>query len=261
MNENYWEQAKKAHRKRLLFIVVAGIFVLIPSGIIICNNGDLLNGPDESTQESAIADSEMVVFGIDSTETEHLISNTDTLPESGGGAGVLKKNMASNPLIEKKIRSENKTLAKEHTSDKSNDHASKNDNKGSSSAQLEKRKPVTDFQKNEKVEKKLNNIDSSQQYSILLPIIQSSVIDRKDIIISLALELFYRDSTDNREILLKRDALKVVVIKLIQMKELNSIKKETLSEELKNEMNLIFERKTLFKVTIREFHIEKVAAK
>jgi hypothetical protein len=44
------------------------------------------------------------------------------------------------------------------------------------------------------------------------------------------------------------------------MKELNSIKKDTLSEELKNEMNLFFDRKTLFKVTIREFHIEKVAA-
>lgn len=260
MNETYWEQAKKAHKKRLLLIVVVGLFVLITSGIIISNNGDLLNGRNETTQESAVVDSALFVFGMtDSAETEKFIDNADS-PATSVSTHTAKKGVDLQSSIDTVPGPAIKAITVKNTKDKIKEPAAKNDNNSSIHAQLDGRKPVIEHPKSEMIDKKLNNIDSLQQYSILLPVIQSSVIDRKDIIISLALELFYRDSTDSHELLLKRDALKVVAIKLIQMKELNSIKKENLSEELKNEMNLIFDRKTLLKVTIREFHIEKVAA-
>jgi hypothetical protein len=261
MNETYWEQAKKAHKKRLLVIVVAGLFVLITSGIIISNNRDILKTPNETTQEADAVDSSLLVFGMeDSAEMENQIDNADTSPAMSIAAHNVKKGVALKPSIDTVVGSAIMPIPSKKNVDKIKGPVAKNDNNSISHAQSEEIKPVIKNANNEKIDKKLNNIDSLQQYSILLPIIRSSVIDRKDIIISLALELFYRDSTDNSELLLKRDALKVVAIKLIQLKELNSIKKDILSEELKNEMNLIFDRKTLFKVIIREFHIEKVAA-
>ena len=259
MNETYWELEKRAHRKRLLITVLVGFLVLITFGIIICNNSDLLTDRDESTQEFAAADSSSLVFGMaDSTEMENF-NNADSSPELSVDTHSLKKDKNADLPVNRKVISEIKPQVVSTTTEKINASALKNDNMVARSSQLVKENLITDIPKDKKSDKKLNNIDSSQQYSILLPSIRSSVIDRKDIIISLALELFYRDSTDNGEILIKRDALKIVAIKTIQMKELNSIKKESLSDELKNEMNLIFDRKTLFKVTIREFHIEKVA--
>jgi hypothetical protein len=261
MNETYWEQAKKAHKKRLLVIVIVALFVLITSGIIISNNRDIIKSPNETTQESAAVDSSLFVFGMeDSAETENLIDNTDTSPAMSIATHNAKKSVALETSIDTVVGPATMTIASEKNINKIKDPVAKKGNNSISYAQSEERKPVIKDENNEKIDKKLNNIDSLRQYSILLPIIRSGVIDRKDIIISLALELFYSDSTDNRELLLKGDALKVVAIKLIQLKELNSIQKDALSEELKNEMNLIFDRKTLLKVIIREFHIEKVAA-
>jgi hypothetical protein len=259
MNETYWEQAKRAHKKRLLLAIFVGSSVLIASAIIICNNEDLLSGRKDLPQESSVADSSLVFFGMpESTETENLINITDATLKPGVDAHSLKKNstdfsLESGSKLEEKVNEEKKNIEKIAPA------IVKNDNNEPGRAQYGKAKTITELQYSKEIDKETKNIDSSQQYSILLPNIKISVINRKDIIILMALELFYRDSTDNSEILIKRDALRIVAIKLVQMKELNAIKKESLSEELKKEMNLIFDRNPLVKVTIREFHIEKVA--
>ncbi len=251
MTETRWEDAKKSHKNNNKLIISTLLPIFVITTIVIINNSDIFSGKkNETVKETIPSDSLLLCSSIDSEETyfsEH------------------------NENLEKDQEISVNTI-------NSKDSARKEESKGKNDSRLnvskghEEKKEKKEFEKisEEKVttsdtlghvkDKIMHNNISSQQYSILLPGVQSKVIDRKDIIISLALELFYNDTSETREVLIRRDVLKVIAQKVIQNKEFSMIKKELLSEELKNEMNLIFDRKTLVKVNIREFQIEKATA-
>ena len=256
MNETHWENAKKSHRKLLQFILFTGLPIFILAGIIICNNNDLFSGKKNAKEKNVIvSDSEIVFFPPADSEEDKFLDSSSV--SSVKPQNVQSIGLKSEHINKKQLETEKKEKIIQNQIYQKGEL---NEIKGVIKSQIDDRKSNTDSSEKAKIDKKLHNIETSQQYSFLLSNVQSRVIDRKDIFISLALELFYDDTSDNREILIRRDALKVVVKKVIQTKELNSIKKDMLSEELKNEMNSIFDRKTLINVRIREFHIEKVDA-
>ncbi len=256
MSETHWENAKKSHKKHLQLLLFTGLPIIIITGIIICNNNDLLSGKRNETNNNAvIQDSELVFFPPADSEEDKFLDSSDNSKKLKGTQSIDTK---SESLLNKRVESakkEDKTLNQIYQKNELNEI------KKTSKTSVEiNTKTAADSSEKAKIDKKLYNIETSQQYSFLLFDVKSKVIDRKDIIISLALELFYDDTSDKYEILIRRDALKVIAKKVIRTKELNSIKKDMLSDELKNEMNSIFDRKTLNNVKIREFQIEKVDA-
>lgn len=255
MSETHWEDAKKSHQKHLKFIFLTGLPILIITCIIICNNNELFSGKKNEDNKNVLSqDSELIFFPPADSEWDKF-QDSDISKNVVGTQSIDTK---SESILKKKVESAKKDEKKLNEIYQKNES---NEIKKPVKAPVNiNSKPAAVSSEKVKIDKKLYNIDTSQQYSFLLSDVQSRIIDRKDIIISLALELFYNDASDKHEILIRRDALKVIVKKVIQAKELNSIKKDQLSDELKNEMNSIFDRKTLNNVKIREFQIEKVDA-
>jgi hypothetical protein len=259
MNENQWEQVKKNHSKRVLLILLLLISIAIVFSTIFFNNKDILSNNASIKKNSSFnADSGLVDFSTPDSDIDHFFGSADT-----------SKKLNHIYSYEKNSKSDSSTDGNKKTAtliQKKNHNDTANVRKYSEKTDLGILETSTQVAKNStvlkadsgKVSQKFDNIESSNWYSFVLPNVESTVSDRKDIIIRLALELFYNDSTETREILLKRDALRVVARKVIQRKELNSIRKEILSNEFENEMNMIFDKKTLQKVIVREFHIEKV---
>jgi flagellar basal body-associated protein FliL len=95
--------------------------------------------------------------------------------------------------------------------------------------------------------------------SLLLTDIKCRLIDRSKPVISLSLELFFADNAAlKKEILLKRDNLKIMVRKVISAKSLDDMVVETLRLELKNVLNGLLEKGKVTDIEFREFRIDKV---
>jgi hypothetical protein len=257
MNENYWEQAKKAHSKRLVWITFVIVSLTIVFLIIFFNNKDILSEKTDIKKNTSIgSDSGLVDFSTPDSDIDHFFGSPDTSSILNQISENEEKGISDTAENSKKVVSvvqqpEVKPVNSVAKIEKIPENPPKKTNKLASTGVISKTDSL-------KINEMSGNIKTTNGYSILLPNVESMVSDRKDIIIRLALELFYNDPADTRGILSKRDPLRVVARKVIQRKELNSIRKESLSDEFENEMNTIFDKKTLQKVIVREFHIEKV---
>jgi hypothetical protein len=251
-------------------ISISVIAVVAVAAIIILNNNDLFSGNSENTDA---ADS--MSFSLNESELPAAIEGIETEDSAFDGqsdihqkdtvSGVQKNHSQKDSLTSNDSPVEVKDTDKQQIVKKTQ-HVQMVESKLVSGEQL----PDERIPKQNKVPKTVSDDSISKKSAdqskktqkeqvFLLTNVQSRVIDRKDLIISLALELFYTDSITGSDLSINRDALRIVALKVLQDKPLGSLKKEPLAEAFKNEMNGIFERKALIKVRIREFHIEKVS--
>jgi len=262
MNQTEWECAQRKDKKHAKTATIVVVSLLIIASVIVLNNEDLFSGRSNSSKNSNPVDSVSFTFSTDeSSYVENLSGQESETTEV--------RDTVSKPIPKPKaISVQSATVQPETTKSSLQKIPSTNNGQDQKSvkktdksapekvALVEKTGTQTDLKTGPDTGK-LSNKPAIEQY-ILLADIKTTVIDRKDIIIYLALELFYSDSIAEQEILIKRDALKVIALKVIQRKELAAIRKDAIARELENEMNVLFERKTLSKVRIREFQIEKV---
>jgi hypothetical protein len=253
-------------------IVVSVIAVAAVAAIIILNNNDLISGNSENADTADSAS-----FSFNESELLTQIEGTES-DDTGDDLSVENQNDTAQKV--QKSHSQKDTQAHSNSDDipiESKDiHGQLADSKVQAVKTVESKLVSEELSPDERIPKPEefpNSVfdDSGSKKSadqpknplkeqaFLLTNVQSRIIDRKDLIISLALELFYTDSIAGSDLRINRDALRVVARKVLQDKPLASLKKELLAEEFKNEMNGIFERKALTKVRIREFHIEKVS--
>jgi hypothetical protein len=94
--------------------------------------------------------------------------------------------------------------------------------------------------------------------SVLLPDIQCAVRDRGALKVVLSLELFMADDSFKREILLKRENLKVMVQKVLSAKTLDEMVVDSLRSQTKTAMNKLLEKNIITDVEFRDFRIDKV---
>jgi flagellar basal body-associated protein FliL len=94
--------------------------------------------------------------------------------------------------------------------------------------------------------------------SVMLPDIPCGLRDRGAFKVTLSLELIMADDSFEREILLKRENLKVMVQKVIANKTLDELVVESLRTETKTAMNAFLQKKIITDVEFRDFRIDKV---
>jgi flagellar basal body-associated protein FliL len=94
--------------------------------------------------------------------------------------------------------------------------------------------------------------------SVLLPDIKCAVRDRGALKVVLSLELFIADDSFKREILLKRENLKVMVQKVLSTKTLDELIVDSLRSQTKTAMNKLLEKSMITDVEFRDFRIDKV---
>jgi hypothetical protein len=273
MNQTSWENVRKSHKQHVKVITISVIAVAAVAAIIILNNHDLISGNAENANSVDSASFSFIESEVP-TQIEGFESDTPGYENQSS-----ENHQDTAPKVQKN-QSKKDTPVYSHSDDKPIE--SRELNSLPTEKKIEKVKPVAttlasgDLQPDERIPRQNESLNPVSDYTsgkksaaqsknplkeqvFLLTNVQSRVIDRKDLIISLALELFYTDSITGSDLRINRDALRVVALKVLQDKPLASLKKELLAEEFKNEMNGMFERKALIKVRIREFHIEKVS--
>ena len=95
-------------------------------------------------------------------------------------------------------------------------------------------------------------------YSVMLPDIRCALRDRQTLKVALSLELIMADESFKREILLKRENLKVMVQKVIADKTLDELIVDSLRIETKKAMNKLLGKNSITDVEFRDFRIDKV---
>jgi flagellar basal body-associated protein FliL len=99
---------------------------------------------------------------------------------------------------------------------------------------------------------------SNAIYSVMLPDIRCALRDRQTLKVALSLELIMADGSFKREILLKRENLKVMVQKVIADKTLDELIVDSLRIETKKAMNKLLGKNIISDVEFRDFRIDKV---
>jgi hypothetical protein len=273
MNQTSWERVQQSHKQHVKVISISVMAVAAVAAIIILNNSDLFSGNSENTNS---ADSASFSFNeselpaeIEGLESDDPENNDQPLENQKDTAKTVQKNHSQKDTLVDSHSDDSpvevRDLDRQQVVKKTQTVKTVESNLVSGEQSPDERVPkqrvvskaVSDDSSGKKSADQSKNTPKEQVF--LLSNVQSRVIDRKDLIISLALELFYTDSITGSDLLINRDALRVVALKVLQDKPLGSLKKEPLAEEFKNAMNGIFERKALIKVRIREFHIEKVS--
>ena len=94
--------------------------------------------------------------------------------------------------------------------------------------------------------------------SVLIPDIKCALSDRGALKVVLSLELFIADDSYKREILVKRENLKVMVQKVIAGKTLDELIVDSLRSETKASMNELLGKNMITDVGFRNFRIDKV---
>jgi flagellar basal body-associated protein FliL len=95
--------------------------------------------------------------------------------------------------------------------------------------------------------------------SIVLPPFPCSIDSRKDVVIYPSLELFFEDAERRSALLLRRDDIKVMVLKTLRTKEPGTIKTSVLEAELRDAINQLFDHNEIVTVKINDIRIEKAA--
>jgi flagellar basal body-associated protein FliL len=94
--------------------------------------------------------------------------------------------------------------------------------------------------------------------SVELPDIACRLRGTEPLTVVLSLDLFFQAGSLKREVLLKRENLKVMVQKAIAGKSMNDLIVDSLREQTKSAMNRILEKGVIRDVVFRKFSIDKV---
>ena len=248
--ESAWEQSRKVQKKKIIvrfFLILSFLFIL---GILIMNNRDLISGKRAVNEPG---------HGSESTTLSRVLSEDRGTPIYGQDFNGVKEDTVRKKISEKIIKTPENV--------KKTDSGNKNEKMGkkASESRIKKNqtKTVPVMEQNSLPEKQTvpSVKTESDEFSVELPPFPCSIENRKDIVISLSLELFYKDSSFRDAILFRRNELKVMVMRVIRKKVLPEMKINVLEKELLKEVNSVFDRQTISKVKIRNIKIEKVSAK
>lgn len=248
--ESEWERSQNLHKKNIItrFFLILPIALVI--GILIVNNRDLISGGqtvDESdfTSDSILGDPDQI------EENEmHPYSHDINKEKTDATRKLIAENAEKTAAPEKKSDTDAKTVE------------TKNNVTSAGQRKILKKKPalINHDSFSEKPAASLNKTEFNEP-SVELPPFQCSIENRKDIVISLSLELFYKDSTFRSAILFRRNEIKVMIMRVIRKKVLSEMKITVLEKELMKDINSIFDRPTVSQLKIRNIQIEKVSTK
>jgi len=230
-SDTSWEAAVQKRRKRMQSIFFFFIPLAIIIAIILNNNRDLLeNGQSQVVKKNNFSTTqESPVVKVSEPVNSRKVEIRDSLKLKPGAPepGLTKTKEAVLPV--KKVT----------------DLQTVKTSKGKSV--VSKKESISAVQP----------VKLSSALTVSLQGIDCKVSDRKDLRITLDLDVQFSNEQMRKEILIKRDDLKVLVIKAMSKKSLSGINKEQLRGELIDAMNGIFDHRTITGVVIKNLQIEK----
>jgi len=247
MNESSWEATRKAQRKKLYLLLVILFPILSLATIIVVNNRDQIAGNKQIHEQPHVVIPPKTVPTPDSLpKSQHdSLSKGASVPTATEKhtATVLKKTPQMVPPTPKVLKtaplSVEPAFQKAKTVHEKMADTSKSIEKSSSIPHETPKNPARSL------------------LSERLPPIKCSLRSRKDIVISLSLELFFRDEDHRTAIRLSRDEIKVMVMKSVLDKELSEMKIQALEKLLLQNVNSIFDHDNIKELKIKNIQVEK----
>lgn len=109
---------------------------------------------------------------------------------------------------------------------------------------------VPEKEPEKKVEKKPAN---PSLQSLDLPRVKCSLADKKGLFVQISLRIYFKKKKLEREILFKRDNIKIVVKKILSKKSLSEVAAEPLRKELIREINNLLEKGKITDIEFLDF--------
>ena len=111
---------------------------------------------------------------------------------------------------------------------------------------------ITEKKPKKEIRKKAE-LSKESLFSIDLPSVKCVLADKKGLFIQVSLKVYFKDEKLEREILFKRDNIKVVVKKTLFTKSLSEVVAEKLRIELKREINKLLEKGKITDIEFVDF--------
>lgn len=243
MTESSWESSRKAQKQRL----VAGCIIALPL-VIICvifylNNRDYFSSDTGSTPvpPKYIGDSFVQNITIE-TSPQRVPPTKATVKQT-----MVKPENHHEPITGKKRRTDTVSRNNMHQTITSGAEVH------GVSDQKTPSKKVANLKESSQRE-----LIAAERYSIEITKIPCRIESRKDLAITLSLELFFIDASDRLRLLIRREDLKVMVMLAVRKNELSEMKKDLLESQLLKSTNSIFDRSVITAVAVRSINVEKV---
>ncbi len=228
MNESSWERSRRNDRKKLLLLLLVFGPLCALGVILYLNNRDQI-GTVVSDHENHTVEAEPAVPSVESNDTA-----AKPTPDNSTATGdelsppeltVITADTPSQPAVSPPPQVSAKKTATPATGHSSPDAS-----------------PPT-----------------GSCCSILLSPIECTVENRKDVVINLSLELFFDDPGQRSALLLRRDAIKVMVLRTMRAQELSAVKINELEALLLAEIAPVVQPSGISGMKIRNIQIEKVS--
>ena len=104
----------------------------------------------------------------------------------------------------------------------------------------------------EEIESELEPLDESG-FSINLPTIKCALADKRGLFVQVTLKVYFKEKKLEKEILFKRDNIKVVIKRALLKKRLSEVVVKDLRVELKKEINAILEQGKIEDIEFLDF--------
>lgn len=240
MSESSWEETRKAQQKKIHRLVIVFIPLLLLVTVVIINNSDQITRDNQSQQhiQKEVTTNKLQIISDPPKKKER---EKETVPQP--------PEMTTTPAAEKSIPLPQKEKIVQ---------------KKPEIEQIPEKVRVKMAENVPKTVDKTSSFSRSapvqRVHSVLsevLPPINCSLLNRKDIVISLSLELFFMDEDHRAAIRISREEIKVMVMKSVFDKELSQIKIATLEKLLLQNVNSIFDHDYIKDLKIKNIQVEK----
>ena len=247
--ESAWEQSRKLQKKKIFKRIILVLPILSITGILIVNNRDLITGEKTVIESNRVSDDSTPNTALSESRENQLSESVvrevrkDTVKKKAPEVAAKAVKVENRPVVTKK--KEKKSSGAVQATEKT----------------MPKSVPLSKPDSLQQKQTSKSDKTESREFSIELPSFPCSIENRKDIVISLSLELFYTNSSFRDEILFRRNEIKVMVLRVMQNKVLPEMKIMVLEKDLLKDVNSIFDQPTISRLKIRNIQIEKVSTK
>lgn len=225
MNEGSWEWSRRQARKRILLSLLVVLPIVLLAVILFINNRDLLR-PGQARSTGSGAD--------------------ETPSAAGKKANPVQKSEPVQINTTAVTGSDSPEIHPRESVRKISDKEESTVKKGGSEAIPKVKLPRT---------------GTRRQASVVIPPFPCTIESRKDMVIRLSLELLFDDSDMREAILLRREDIRVMVMRAMRMKTLSEMKIGSLESHLQKNINSIFDTSVITAVRIRNIQVEKAVHK
>ncbi|MBN1983949.1 MAG: hypothetical protein JW795_20640 [Chitinivibrionales bacterium] len=250
-----WEKQHDTGKRTVL--LTGGIVVCVLALIFIINNIDLLSGSKNSQHRAAARGASSESKTAFETGDKYANRNDDrTTASHDAGTKNEKENLKptkTKPAAQDKFKEQKqleKTVAAQHMSPKSQNTSLKKEVAAATNQKNSGKQQVTEEQSIETSDASLNpSLDEilQKKNGLVVPLenIQCNLSGTDKFYVSVSLNVQCRGTKLQKELLLKREDLKLVVKRVMRKKNLSNVFVENLRDELKKEMNKILKSGTL----------------